>query len=346
MKHKKWAGIILLILIILLGISFGVSYLIIKLFSLVQTFFIGTGWSDEENLEYIQYSIEIFNASEGHFPDNLEELQKKYPFMEDNIKDIEYKRIRYSPDEKKGYILRFCGEDNILDTDDDAIYDHFQYKTLQTQRKNYYQSIPSHYLLYGRIWEFHPDYIQITDFGNILDDYPVTTIRLSSMDLYSFQDLSDVNYSKNIRAFENETVKIEWRDEIYDEISFSLYPEEIIPSNESFFFTLSYKVDRIPHLHTQEKISPDKELHLGINSGPTAGLRMNERYQIIAVPKSAEVIEVFQHLPTRTEEIGEWRVYFYDISNIDGRVSMHIKFKLTDEDVAPLEVDKVLETAI
>jgi hypothetical protein len=341
MERKTWIEIIIIVLIILIAISFGLSYLIVNFMPSMESLAGDQGYEDGKNTAAIQYSIERFKKSEGRFPSSLDELLGKYPDIEDNLNGVGENRIRYSQDEDKGYILRFCGFDNILDTDDDIILDHLQYMDyLKSPFRS--QSVPYYYSLFGTIWEFHPEYIQITDFANTSNDYPVTTLMVSSITVYSSHDIYDITHSENIGTFEYKSEKMQWRNEVYDNVEFNLYPRNIIENGEPFFFTLRYKTNRLPHLHTEENISPSKELHLGINSGP-CDFSIERRFQIIAIPSSAEIIDVFQYPPIKTKEIGDWKLFYYDISNIEDRIGIHIKFKLNEEDVEPIDVERVLD---
>ena len=203
------------------------------------------------------------------------------------------------------------------------------------------ESIPYHYSMIGYLYEFHPNHIQIVKFGRILNDYDVTTIKLTSDSLYSFEDLYDLEYSSNIRVVENSTEREVWRGETFDRVDFKLYPGKVVEKGEPFFYMLKYKVDRLPHLHTPNKIGPDREMHFGLNTGPIR-LKVDRKYTILAVPKSSEIIDVFQKTPIKIEEIGEWRLFIYDESNLEERTALHIRFNLTDEDIGSIELNEVL----
>ncbi|MBI4649990.1 hypothetical protein HY745_01590 [Candidatus Desantisbacteria bacterium] len=199
--------------------------------------------------------------------------------------------------------------------------------------------------LYCKIYEFHPEYIKITDYVEVStygEKFSLDKFNISSSGaLWDEKDLYDIEYSNIISKFDS-TISIYKAEneniEVY--INFDVYFKEALKGDKKYSFWMSYKTKRLPHLHTKNNISNNTELHFGLKTRPDE--KMSRNYRILMIPIDSQNQEAFNSLPTKQIEQGNWKLFIYDLSEIKGKGSIHIKLKMK-EDKKELKINEIIE---
>ena len=192
---------------------------------------------------------------------------------------------------------------------------------------------------FWQMYEFHPNYAKITSFNKIIIKVEGELIDKGSASLYEFEDAYDIATSDNVKLTGRSEELNRWRGVTYDELKLELEPDHGLKKGELFTFWLSYKINRLPHLHTKKPIKPGKEYHLGINIKPCA---MDKNYRIVALPAGTEIQKTFHFLPIKKIITDQWVFFIYDVTKIEENVSLHIKFTLA-ADSPPVKIAEVEE---
>ena len=88
-------------------------------------------------------------------------------------------------------------------------------------------------------------------------------------------------------------------------------------------------VNNLPHLHT-------KHVHRLLSVGYDPELYYAQRIDAVAIPRSAKILDIYDHEPYRHLVIGDWDIFYYDTTDICRHVSIHIRYEL-GEDASPLD---------
>lgn len=92
------------------------------------------GYDEGKAIDWIQFGIEEFKNENGVFPETIENLVSRCPYISRYVRQLGNDRLRYVVDEKRGYVLRFAGFDRELDTEDDHVYDHKSFMEREFRR--------------------------------------------------------------------------------------------------------------------------------------------------------------------------------------------------------------------
>ena len=193
------------------------------------------------------------------------------------------------------------------------------------QPKSYYRFT---YKTFWQMYEVHADYVKITTFNEIVVKREGELIDKGSPSLYEAKDAYDITTSDNVKVVGRSEEIDRWRGVNYNRVKLELKPDHRLKEGEPFTFWRSFKVKRLPHLHSITPIRLGIEHHLGINVKPYP---MDRHYDIVALPASTEIHSVFNFLPTKEIKTEEWIFLIYDITGRKNNISLHVKFTLTSD---------------
>ncbi|MEW6555976.1 MAG: PQQ-binding-like beta-propeller repeat protein [Elusimicrobiota bacterium] len=192
------------------------------------------------------------------------------------------------------------------------------------------------------IYEFHTDYIKLTSIGeftsNYYDAFPV--IPCGGGTFYSTKDVYDIMISENIKDCNIREGKINWRGASYETLDFDLIFKDTIEPDKRYYYIISRKVNRLPHLHKNRPIKKDDPLCMTFNISPQLFIKNN--YRIVAIPNDSEYKGDTAYRPTEIVDLVGWRLLIYDVSQITTNIAAHPTFTI-HTDSPELDIYEVFE---
>lgn len=118
------------------------------------------------------------------------------------------------------------------------------------------------------------------------------------------------------------TYEDEYRGNTYQYIQY-----HILAAQDQFGYEMI--LDDPPHLHTKARgtVRPDRLISIGCDPSSY----YYQWVEAVAIPSDAEVTSVHDYQPYRHIQIGDWDIFYYDISNIHSHVSIHITYVPTGD---------------
>ncbi|MDD5772921.1 MAG: hypothetical protein PHX78_05580 [bacterium] len=202
-----------------------------------------------------------------------------------------------------------------------------------------------------KVYEFNIGYVKVSQY-NVYDMVPLSADsqiinrtmfpkNIVGPSQYDTSDFYDLNYSPNIKLNNIKFMDDSWRGTIYYCPSMSFEFSDTNEDVKTGSFWVAYKLKRLPHLHTREKLIPNKEFHVGINSDPYRGLK--KYFTILAFPAGTELTEIFHYLPLRQESNNNRIFLIYDLTEIKENVGYHVKFILPDNNIPELDLTDLIQ---
>lgn len=201
------------------------------------------------------------------------------------------------------------------------------------------------------VYEFNIGYVKVSQY-NVYDVVPLPANsqiinkaifpeKITGSSQYDTGDLYDLNHSSNIKLNNLAFMDDRWRGAIYyyPNINFEFNDTNEDAKADSVW--VSYKLKRLPHLHTREALIPDKEFHLGINAAPR---RLKRHIAILVFPAGTELTEIFHYPPSRQRSDNNRIFLIYDLTEIKENAGYHVKFILPDNNISELNMLELFQT--
>jgi len=176
------------------------------------------------------------------------------------------------------------------------------------------------------MWELHAnDTVRVV---LVFDKDPVFIGRQENLGAPLLDGYDEVKAVEFIGCEFNSTVtgSREYRGKEYCEL---YYDVKIAQSKYGF----DMYIDRPPHIHIYEW---GRIFGVGVDHSPGWG----QVIYVVAIPQSAELVEIYDFQPYRHIIIDEWHVFYYDLTNSTTHESIHIKY-VPGDDAPPLDWTKV-----
>ncbi|HAV42454.1 TPA: hypothetical protein DCX15_00355 [bacterium] len=198
-----------------------------------------------------------------------------------------------------------------------------------------------YYFKYATFYEFYPDHIKVSHVIRLtgMVNYTLPRLRdtLSTLDLYSPEDIYNLRVSPNIKINSSRTSKDPYRGVVYKRWFYEIEVEK----GDAYY--LSYMVNRLPHFHTLKEIAPSKELTFTMNAswGSTPG-----DYKVFVFPSNTEIIEFPYLHPTKILDHHGFKLLIYDLSGLRVNAHIHIKFILQKDKEGSLDMVNIFNSLL
>ena len=168
------------------------------------------------------------------------------------------------------------------------------------------------------LWEFRPDDTVRCIRVDTDSEDRVRKINFNGPWMHSSQELIDVD------VYSGELIEYSFKEKEYKENNWEL-PTFTVSSSD-YVCALEVLIDSPPYLHKLSTDTGEPYRLISIGSDPQS--YYDQDIIAIAIPIASNITDIYDYKPYRHITLhGKWDIFYYDRTDIDGHVSIHIKYE-------------------